>query len=82
MTIVLPSLPIPAVSFSLTSYVIDFERAQDLKTLDLHHERLGAYLAALRDVEALPREDLRKLHEVFATLYRQRFAYLGSQGAL
>lgn len=82
MPIVLPPLPSPAVSFSLTSYLIDFERAKDLQVLDLHHERLGSYLAALRDVQALPTEDLRKLHELFAKLYRQQFSYLGGQGAL
>lgn len=58
------------------------ERAKSLQSLDLHHERLEAYLTALRDVEALPREDLRKLHELFANLYHQRFSYLGGQGAL
>jgi len=82
MTIVLPPLPSTAVSFSLTSYIVDLERAEDLQTLDLHHERLGAYLAALRDVDALPREDLRKLHELFAKLYRRQFCYLGSLGTL
>lgn len=82
MAIVLPPLPNLAIFFSLTSYAVDLERAHDLQTLDLHHERLGSYLMALRDAGALPSEDLRKLHQLFATLYHQQFSYLGSLGTL
>lgn len=82
MAIELPRLPNTAIFFSLTAYAVDLERAQDLRTLDLHHERLGSYLMALRDVGAVPSNDLRKVQELFARVYRQQFAYLGSIGEL
>ncbi len=80
MPIALPPLPNLAIFFSLTSYAIDLERAHNLQTLDLHHKRLESYLMALRDASALPGEDLRKLNELFTTLYRQQFSHLGGAG--
>lgn len=82
MPIEIPRLPNTAIFFSLTAYGVDLERAQDLRTLDLHHERLGSYLMALRDMGAMPNHDLRTIQELFAKVYRQQFAYLGSIGEL
>lgn len=82
MPIEFPRLSNTALFFSLTAYAVDLERAQDLRTLDLHHERLGSYLMALRDMGAVPNNDLRKIEEFFARVYRQQFAYLGSIGEL
>ena len=51
-------------------------------SLDLHHGRAGAYLAALRDLEVLAREDLDGVFLVLDRLYQAQFNRLGMLGAL
>jgi len=80
MSTMLPPLPTPSVFFSLTAYLVDLERAQDIRILDLHYERLIAYLTALRDVDAIPADKLLNLQDIFAGLYRRQFRDLGGKG--
>lgn len=58
MTLNSSPFPSPRVNATFTSYLTDMERATDLTSLDLYHGRAGAYLAALRDLDAVPSEYL------------------------
>lgn len=77
-------LPCPnqKVEASVTSLLNGIQRASDLASLDLHHGRAGAYLAALRDLEVLAREDLDGVFLVLDRLYQAQFSRLGMLGAL
>lgn len=70
------------IEASVTSLLNDIQRANDLVSLDLHHGRAGAYLAALYDLEALPREELDGVSLVLDRLYHAQVSRLGVLGTL
>lgn len=58
------------VSSTLARYIKEMEDAADVQLLELHFCRAGAYIAAARDMEALPSEQINALLAVFDHLYR------------
>jgi len=60
-----------SVSATLARYIKDMEDAPDAQRLELHFCRAGAYIAAARDMEALPSEQINALLAVFDHLYRR-----------
>lgn len=77
-----PTFSNQKIEASVISLFNDIRRANDLVSLDLHHGRAGAYLAALRDLEVLPREELDGVFLVLDRLYQAQFNRLGLLGTL
>lgn len=77
-----PPLANAKVTHTLTTYVTDIERAFDLTMLELHYSRAGAYLSALKDVDAFPAAEIAGLLLFFDRLYQAQFQHLGRSNML
>lgn len=66
------------ISSTLARYIKDMEEAPDVQRLELHFCRGGAYIAAARDMEALPSVQINALLAVFDHLYRRGLVRLSA----